>query len=69
VVGDRVLLGLVAELRARGAAAPDLRAELLVALAVGVAVTRANGTLETLAATPREEVLQTLTPLLEALES
>jgi AcrR family transcriptional regulator len=61
VVGDRVLLGLVAELRRR--------AEILVALAVGVAVTRANGTLETLAATPREELLQTLAPLLDALES
>jgi AcrR family transcriptional regulator len=69
VVSDRVLLGLVAELRERGVAAADLRAELLVALAVGVAVTRANGTLETLAATPREELLQTLGPLLDALES
>ncbi|HEY5332684.1 MAG TPA: TetR family transcriptional regulator, partial [Solirubrobacterales bacterium] len=49
VVGDRVLDGLVAELRAAGAADPELRAELLVALAVGVAVTRTNGTLETLA--------------------
>lgn len=69
VVGDRVLVGLVAELRERGVADPDLRAELLVALAVGVAVTRANGTLETLADTPREEVLQTLAPLLDALEA
>ena len=69
VIADRVLVGLVAELRERGVAAPDLRAELLVALAVGVAVTRANGTLETLAATPREEVLATLGPLLDALES
>ncbi|HEX4752784.1 MAG TPA: TetR family transcriptional regulator [Solirubrobacterales bacterium] len=69
VVSDRVLLGLVAELRERGVAAADLRAELLVALAVGVAVTRANGTLETLAATPREELLRTLAPLLDALES
>jgi len=69
VVGDRVLLGLAAELRARGAAEAELRAELLVALAVGVAVTRANGTLETLAATPREDVLATLGPLLDALES
>jgi AcrR family transcriptional regulator len=67
VVGDRVLLGLVAELRERGVGEPELRAELLVALAVGVAVTRANGTLRTLAATPREEVLATLAPLLEAL--
>jgi AcrR family transcriptional regulator len=67
VVGDRVIDGLAAELRARGAAEPELRAELLVALAVGVAMTRANGTLETLATTPREQVLETLGPLLEAL--
>ena len=67
VVGDRVLAGLVAELRDRGAAAPELRAELLLALAVGVAMTRANGTLETLAATPRTEVMATLGPLLDAL--
>jgi AcrR family transcriptional regulator len=68
VVGDRVLRGLTAELRARGATDPELRAELLVALAVGVAMTRANGTLETLAATPREEVLATLVPLVRALQ-
>ena len=67
VVGDRVLAGLVDELGARGATEPELRAELLVALAVGVAMTRANGTLETLAAAPREEVLAALAPLLEAL--
>jgi AcrR family transcriptional regulator len=67
VVGDRVLTGLVAELRAGGAVDPELRAELLVALAVGVAVTRTNGTLETLAAAPREQVLATLAPLLDAL--
>lgn len=67
VVGDRVVDGLVVELRARGSADPELRAELLVALAVGVAMTRANGTLETLAATPREQVLETLAPLLDAL--
>jgi AcrR family transcriptional regulator len=69
VVSDRVLIGLVEELRGRGAADAELRAELLVALSVGVAVTRANGTLETLAATPREDVLATLAPLLDALES
>jgi AcrR family transcriptional regulator len=67
VVRDRVLVALVAELRERGAADAELRAELLVALAVGVAVTRANGTLEKLSATPREEVLATLAPLLDAL--
>jgi AcrR family transcriptional regulator len=78
VVGDRVVTGLAAELRARGAAdaelrargaaGAELRAELLVALAVGVAMTRANGTLETLAATPREEVLEALAPLVRALQ-
>jgi len=68
VVGDRVVTGLAAELRARGVAAAELRAELLVALAVGVAMTRANGTLETLAATPREEVLEALAPLVRALQ-
>ena len=69
VVEDRVLRELAAELRGRGAPDAELRAELLIALAVGVAVTRANGTLETLAATPREDVLATLAPLLDALES
>jgi AcrR family transcriptional regulator len=69
VVRDRVLVGLVEALEERGAPDPELRAELLVALAIGVAVTRANGTLETLAATPREDVLTTLAPLLDALES
>ncbi|HKZ12462.1 MAG TPA: TetR family transcriptional regulator [Solirubrobacterales bacterium] len=68
VVGDRVLAGLVADLRARSSADAELRAELLVALAVGVAMTRANGTLETLAATPREEVLEALAPLVHALQ-
>jgi AcrR family transcriptional regulator len=68
VVGDRLLSGLVAELDDRGVADPELRAELLVALAVGVAMTRANGTLATLAAAPREQVLATLGPLLDALQ-
>ena len=69
VVSDRVLVGLVEELRGRGATDAELRAELLVALAIGVAVTRANGTLETLAATSREDLLTTLGPLLDALET
>jgi AcrR family transcriptional regulator len=68
VVADRVLLGLSAELRERGTADAELRAELLVAVAVGVAMTRANGTLETLAAAPREEVLAALAPLVRALQ-
>lgn len=68
VVGDRVITGLAAEFRACGSTDAELRAELLVALAVGVAMTRANGTLETLAATPREEVLEALAPLVRALQ-
>ena len=60
---------LAAELRAGGAADPELRSELLVALAVGVAMTRANGTLEAIAAAPRERLVETLAPLVEALGS
>ncbi len=45
-----------------------LRAELLVALLVGVSVSRANGTLAKLAGASRAEVLRQLGPLLEALE-
>jgi AcrR family transcriptional regulator len=67
VVGDRVVDGLVAELRGRGTADAELRAEILVALAVGVAMTRANGTLETLAAAPRDQVMDALAPMLQAL--
>jgi AcrR family transcriptional regulator len=69
VISDRVLAGLTAELRERGATDAELRAELLVALAVGVSMTRANGTLETLAAAPRDAVLDSLAPLLDALAS
>ncbi|MCW2954435.1 MAG: transcriptional regulator, TetR family [Conexibacter sp.] len=45
-----------------------LRAELLVALLVGVSVSRANGTLAKLAGASRAQVLRQLAPLLEALE-
>jgi hypothetical protein len=54
-------------LRERGVPEPELRAELILALAVGVAMTRANGTLEQLAGAPREEVLALLGPFLDAL--
>lgn len=67
VVRRRILEQLRAILRERGVPAPELRAELLVALAVGVAMTRANGTLEELAAAPREAVLESLAPLVAAL--
>jgi len=69
VLRRRVLEQAAAALRERGVPDPGLRAELLVAIAVGVATTRANGTLEGLAATPREDVLDLLAPLAEALAS
>ena len=67
VVDAKMLARSTEELRRRGVAEPELRAELLVAIAVGVAMTRSNGTLEALAAAPRERVLAMLEPLVEAL--
>lgn len=69
VVRERLLKRQVKLLRDRGVPDPELRAELLVALAVGVAMTRANGTLEELAGSSREDVLAALGPLVEALGS
>jgi AcrR family transcriptional regulator len=69
LVRERMLGDLAAELRERGAPEPDLRAELLVALAVGVAMTRANGTLEGLAVAPRDDILAAVEPLVQALGS
>jgi AcrR family transcriptional regulator len=69
LVGEHLLEPLAAELRAADAAEPELRSELLVALAVGVAMTRANGTLPALAAAPRERLVAALAPLVEALGS
>jgi AcrR family transcriptional regulator len=71
VLGEHLLAPLAAELRHGGTAAEEarLRAELLVALAVGVAMTRANGTLEEIAAAPRERLVALLGPLVDALGS
>jgi AcrR family transcriptional regulator len=69
IVHERLLRQLTEVLRERGAAAPELRAELLIATAVGVAMTRANGSLGNLARAPREEVLATLGPVVDALGS
>jgi AcrR family transcriptional regulator len=66
-VGQRLLRPTVELLRERGVSEPELRAELILALAVGVAMTRANGTLEQLAGAPREDVLAVLGPFLDAL--
>lgn len=69
IVSDLLLVPEAAELRARGVPEPELRAELLVALAVGIAMSRANGTLERLAGAPREEVMELLSPAVHALGS
>jgi AcrR family transcriptional regulator len=69
VVGEHLVEPLAAELREAGAVEAELRAELLIALAVGVAMTRANGTLEAVAVAPREQLVAALGPLLQALGS
>jgi AcrR family transcriptional regulator len=55
------------ELDERGLADTALRAELLVAIAAGVAMTRANGTLEALAGADCDEVIAALAPAIAAL--
>ncbi|HZO05179.1 MAG TPA: TetR family transcriptional regulator [Solirubrobacterales bacterium] len=67
MVGELLVKGEAEALRERGVDDPKLHAELLVALAAGVAMTRANGTLETLSKASREEVLEVLAPLVDAL--
>lgn len=67
VVSDLLLAPETEELRARGVPDPQLRAELLIALAVGVAMTRANGILETLSGASREELLEVLAPAVDGL--
>jgi AcrR family transcriptional regulator len=68
IVRRRLLEPLTEELAARGVPDPALRAELLVAIAIGVALTRASGTLPTLADAPLDEVLAVLGPLVAALQ-
>jgi AcrR family transcriptional regulator len=64
---ERVAAPVGSALEERGVARALLRAELLVALAVGVSITRANGTLGELAAAPRDDVLALLAPAVEAI--
>jgi AcrR family transcriptional regulator len=67
LVDELLIKGEVADMRARGVAEAKLHAELLVALAAGVAIARANGTLETLAASSLEEVLAAIGPLVDGI--
>lgn len=56
-------------LRRRGVSSPELRMELLAAIAIGVAMTRANRTLETLAGADREEILALLAPFVDSFDA
>jgi AcrR family transcriptional regulator len=69
VTERRLVDPLVSEMIARGLPSPRLRAELLIAVTLGVAVTRSNGTLPTLASVPLEEALAVLSPMIDALQS
>jgi AcrR family transcriptional regulator len=69
VVGRRVVEPLASELRTRGVAAPKLRAELLVAFTLGIAVTRSNRTLTALASASADEILAAVGPLIDTLEA
>ena len=69
IIGRRVIEPLAAELTARGTPDAELRVEVLVAMALGLSLTRAGATLPTLAETPLEELLAVLEPLVERLQA
>jgi AcrR family transcriptional regulator len=67
VMARRVIGPLAEQLRERGVAQPDLRAELLVAVALGATLTRSSGTLPALSEASLEEVHAVLDPLVQML--
>jgi hypothetical protein len=67
IMRRRLVDPLAAQLDEQGVPDPRLRVELLVAMAIGVSLTRAGGTLPTLAEAPLDDVLTVLRPLVEAL--
>lgn len=69
IIGRRVVDPLAAELAARGTPNAELRVEVLVAMALGLSLTRAGGTLPALAETPLDELLAVLEPLIERLQA
>lgn len=68
VLAELLIEPLVQEL-GPGAVQPKLRAELLIALALGVALTRANGTLTGLATLPCTDVIAALGPVIDSIAS
>jgi AcrR family transcriptional regulator len=69
IIGRRVVEPLAGELAARGTPDAELRVEVLVAMALGLSLTRAGGTLPTLAETPLQDLLAVLEPLIDALQA
>jgi AcrR family transcriptional regulator len=69
VTERRLVDPLVSDLIARELSSPRLRAELLIAVTLGLAVTRSNGTLPTLASVSVDELLSVLSPMIDALQS
>jgi AcrR family transcriptional regulator len=67
VMERRVTGPLAEQLQARGIAQPELRAELLVALALGATLTRSSKTLPALSQASLEELHTVLDPLVLAL--
>ncbi|HUR86703.1 MAG TPA: TetR family transcriptional regulator [Solirubrobacteraceae bacterium] len=67
IIRGRLLEPLGEELSRRGVSDAALRAELLAAIATGVALTRASGTLPALAEAPLDDVLAVLGPVVAAL--
>src|SRR5262245_17393588 len=68
VVQERAVAPIAAELAERGVDDPQLRAEALVALALGISLTRATGTLPELAATSLDELIAVVAPLARSLQ-
>jgi AcrR family transcriptional regulator len=62
ILSRRVVEPLAAHLSEQGAADAQLRAELLLALAAGISLTRAGGTLPALAAASLDRILGVVTP-------
>jgi AcrR family transcriptional regulator len=69
ILARRVVDPVAAELAARGIPDAKLRAEILVATATGVALTRAGGSLPALTAASLHDVLAVLEPLVDALQA
>jgi AcrR family transcriptional regulator len=67
IIARRVVQPFAAQLAARGAPDAELRAEVLVALAIGVSLTRASGTLPALAGVSLGELLAVLKTVIDAL--